>query len=384
MSISGSAQQKNNRWYAVLRIPDDTGKKRQKWIALDVPPTATKRQIDLAVEQLIASYGENTVYSRNILLADWAEQWLEHKALSGIAQTTIAGYRKNIEKHIDPYFRQRGTVLQKVKALDIQRFYDHLIREGKAPASVRRYHNVVRQMMDYAYKMGIITENPIDRVELPAPSKEKKASPYSLGEALTLLERFRGETIFPAVYLALRYGLRREEVLGLAWDKVDLERGIMYIERIVTRVDGLEIRSYPKNSSSFRCLEIGEDTREFLWELRKKQLIEQAALGEKYVEPPYDFICRLRGGKMMKPDYLSRNFNELLEKYSMRHIRFHDLRHTTGALLANSGTALQDISKLLGHADIGTTTDIYGHLSTEASARAARKMGELLTPAASI
>ena len=102
MSISGSAQQKNNRWYAVLRIPDDTGKKRQKWIALDVPPTATKRQIDLAVEQLIASYGENTVYSRNILLADWAEQWLEHKALSGIAQTTIAGYRKNIEKHIDP------------------------------------------------------------------------------------------------------------------------------------------------------------------------------------------------------------------------------------------------------------------------------------------
>ncbi len=48
--------------------------------------------------------------------------------------------------------------------------------------------------------------------------------------------------------------------------------------------------------------------------------------------------------------------------YGMRHIRFHDLRHTFASILINKDIPLFNVSKYLGHSDISTTANIYAHL----------------------
>ena len=67
-------------------------------------------------------------------------------------------------------------------------------------------------------------------------------------------------------------------------------------------------------------------------------------------------------GELMKPNYLSQAFPAFLEKHGLRHIRFHDLRHSCASLLYANGVALKDIQEWLGHSDIATTSNIYTHL----------------------
>ena len=75
-----------------------------------------------------------------------------------------------------------------------------------------------------------------------------------------------------------------------------------------------------------------------------------------------DYIFKSDSGQMYRPDFITRKFSRLLEKYDMPHIRFHDLRHSCASLLISRGYQLKDVQEWLGHADISTTANIYGHL----------------------
>lgn len=62
---------------------------------------------------------------------------------------------------------------------------------------------------------------------------------------------------------------------------------------------------------------------------------------------------------------------------NIRHIRLHDLRHTSATLLINQGVHAKIISSRLGHSNIGTTMDIYGHALQSADQQAAEKLDDL-------
>ena len=68
-------------------------------------------------------------------------------------------------------------------------------------------------------------------------------------------------------------------------------------------------------------------------------------------------------GTPYRPDYVTRAFGKVLEKKGLPHIRFHDIRHSTASILYDKGWDLKDIQEWLGHADIGTTGNIYTHIS---------------------
>ena len=67
-------------------------------------------------------------------------------------------------------------------------------------------------------------------------------------------------------------------------------------------------------------------------------------------------------GNLIKPNYVSSTFGKLLAKNNLRHIRFHDLRHTCASLLLANGVPMEQVKEWLGHSEISTTVDIYGHL----------------------
>lgn len=81
---------------------------------------------------------------------------------------------------------------------------------------------------------------------------------------------------------------------------------------------------------------------------------------------------------MFLPNYVTTHFSVLLLKNGLQKIHFHELRHTAGSLLLEKGLSAKQIQEYLGHENISTTMDIYGHLSLEGKMEAANMMGGLL------
>lgn len=75
-----------------------------------------------------------------------------------------------------------------------------------------------------------------------------------------------------------------------------------------------------------------------------------------------DYILKWDDGRPFAPDYVTHRFCELLEKYGLPHIRFHELRHSCASFLINYGFTLKDVQEWLGHSDIRMTANIYSHL----------------------
>jgi len=377
MSVTGSLQKKRNTWFAVLSLPDKTGKKKPKWIKLQLPPNAKKSEAKAEFQKVLESYRcGSVIYSHNISFSEWVNMWLEHKAAT-VQQTTIESYRTYAEKRIIPYFTASKAALQKLTGADIQLFYDHLTVEGLSPNTVRRYHAVIHGSLKWAYKLGYIRENPSDRAELPPPSSQPVGQALTLEETNDLLSKIQSERIYPAVFLCVYYGLRREEVLGLEWANVDMENRTIFICKTVTRNLTLVVKETTKNKSSRRLLHMTDEVYKILHQLQIQQALEKLAYGEDY--EINDFVMKRKDGSLIRPDYLSSRFPALLKKYGFRHIRLHDLRHTAATLMLENGAAPIDVKNTLGHSTLAITTDLYGqHANREASKRTSATMEAVL------
>lgn len=67
----------------------------------------------------------------------------------------------------------------------------------------------------------------------------------------------------------------------------------------------------------------------------------------------------------MDPDWYSREFRRICERYELPKIRLHDSRHTTLSLMEKAGVPISVISKWAGHHDAAFTYRTYVHASNE-------------------
>ena len=79
-------------------------------------------------------------------------------------------------------------------------------------------------------------------------------------------------------------------------------------------------------------------------------------------------------GNIFNPRNLSSNFSKLLELKGLRHIRFHDLRHSCASLLLANDVPMKQIQEWLGHSDFTTTANIYAHLDYKSKITSAQAM----------
>ena len=162
------------------------------------------------------------------------------------------------------------------------------------------------------------------------------------------------------ITIAVLYGLRRSEVLGLRWGAVDFERGSITICHSVTvaSIDGHRqriTRDKVKRKSSFRTLPLMPQVEALLRETAIQHYGTQ--------EPPAEnYVCLCENGCPLMPDGLSLGFQRILAKNQLRRIRFHDLRHSCANLLISARVPLIEVQQWLGHSTISTTTDLYAHL----------------------
>ena len=100
-----------------------------------------------------------------------------------------------------------------------------------------------------------------------------------------------------------------------------------------------------------------------LLNIKAEQQANRELCGKSYCESGYIFIWN--NGIAYRPDFITRAFSQHLEKCSLPHMRFHDLRHSCASILYDKGWGLKDIQLWMGHADIETTGNIYTHITKE-------------------
>jgi integrase len=191
------------------------------------------------------------------------------------------------------------------------------------------------------------------------------------------------ELYIPIVF-AVYCGMRRSEALGVSWKNVDFEKDIIHVCQKVIEVseDGKTkriISGEMKTESSRRSFYMVPELKEILLRHKAKQERYRKQFGRSYSKEYLDMVCVNPLGELTKPSYVTSHFPELLKKYGLRDIRFHDLRHTCASLLLSMDVNMKVIQKYLGHSNMSTTADIYSHLDVKATGEAGMKLGKLLS-----
>lgn len=304
-----------------------------------------------------------------LLFADYMEKYLPIVKKRGIEDTTFAAYEGHVRNPVAPYFREKGITLGKLKADDIQAFYN-LQLERVCANTVIHYHAIIRLALCYARKKGYIRENPIEEVEKPVKN-QFVGSFYNSAELNQIIELTKDTKLeFPVIFGGF-YGLRRSEIVGLRWSAFDFENNVFHINHTVTtpKVNGktiIEAKDRAKTKSSLRALPLDEAVKSRLLEHKKKQEAYRKKFKRSYSKQWLDYVMVDELGELILPNYITSAFSSLIKKHDLRKIRFHDLRHTCASLLLNkgkqNGITLKDIQVWLGHSDFSTTANIYSHL----------------------
>jgi integrase len=157
-------------------------------------------------------------------------------------------------------------------------------------------------------------------------------------------------------------GLRRGEITGLRWSDVDLVARKITVRRNRVTVDGRITEQSTKTKAGLRQVPLsGAAVASLLaWQLRQAQEAEAAADAWQNSDG-YLFTDEL--GQPLDPAYVTRLFRKLcLEGEPLPPLSFHGLRHCAASLMLASGADIAVVSKLMGHASITVTSDVYGHL----------------------
>lgn len=284
-------------------------------------------------------------------LSDWADQWLQlYKA--GKEDATYLTYERPIRLQIKPYFGD--TKLRDIYPASIQAFYNQL-PEGKSQSWYQKVYLTLSALLSSAVENDLIAKSPHRNIVVPTGQPTKNKRTYSQNERDKLFEAALTSERGMPIALLLELGLRREELLALQWEHIDLlHRTVKIQQAIKVTKNGGVIIGATKNKSSVRELPLSDDLSKYLTKYQRESgFVVHAPLGgvyapmnwmQRYYEPYMEQVCQGLKVPVLNP---------------------HELRHTCGTLLYNRTHDIYAVSKFLGHASTQITAQVYVHNNVE-------------------
>ena len=386
--MTGSIQVNKGKWYCVLNMKDEYGKRKLKWFSTGLPEKGNKRAAKEKLEQLIQKYGECNTLTRfaDMSFSNYCDYWLEHKKQS-LEITTYEGYEIRI-KHIQEYFEPKKTALSKVTSRDIKLLYEYLLREGNrskykkdkglSERTVKEISLLVKAVFRDPVVFGDIPNSPAENIEVPKKRRTnvKKGTFIDSNDLKYLKAAVKCHILAELILITLVYGLRRSEVLGLRWSAINFEKNTLEINHTVVKVKKQTAKDTAKTEASYRTYPLSEYTTELLLKVKERQDLYRKLLGKEYHES--DYVFTWQDGRCFSTDYITKTFKKIVKKEEnlSSELTFHDLRKSCVSMMVEDGYNVKEIQEWVGHTDVKTTLDIYAKVKETRKNYIAVNMGE--------
>ena len=316
----------------------------------------------------------------DLLFSEWLEIW--HKDyLPDIKRSTKANYRSVIDNHINPALG--SYPLSKLKAPVIQSFYNQLHKEkGLSPKYVKNIHGILHSALDKAVEVEYATKNYSSVCSIPKVL-EPEIKPLNKEDQEKLFAVLKGEEFEDLILVDLFTGLRCGELLGLTWDCIDFERGIIHVKKqlCMPRKKGGGGKCYwstLKNGKT-RIVLPAPFVMDVLRHHKSVQAQQKLAAGSLWDEGDFPGLVftHPNGYHYIQPT-IWKEFQKILKKAGLDHYRVHDLRHTFAVNSLKAGDDIKTLQENMGHFSAAFTLDKYGHVVDEMRKASSSRMQKLI------
>ena len=259
--------------------------------------------------------------------------------------STVQDYRIMLRRHFIPYFGR--SPISGITVARVSGYMTEKLGQDLSPKTVNNHLNFLHGVFAFAVKRDLAASNPVSGVDRPRPDGPNPDIRFlDRGELEALMQGARDERFGPtdrAVFLtAATAGLRQGELLALRWQDVDFKAGVIRVRRNFTRGQW----GTPKSRRASRAVPMGN---RLAHQLRGHSL-NSAFSGDSELVFPHPEL-----GTVLDASRLRLRFKTALACMGLPDLRFHDLRHTYGTLMAGVGTPLRMLQEWMGHRDYKTT-----------------------------
>lgn len=401
---------KDGRWRSDVTLGTDpiTGKRVRR-------PVYGKTQALCVAERrkLLREVEDGTItLGKAPTLAQWLEHWLEAIKKDKLAYSTYKGYRFSIDNHVAGT-KVAKTRLDKLTPEAIESLYKAVRDKGLKAATAMRVHAVLNSAIKAAFTRDKVATNPMDKVEPPTGSRDEEFEPELLdpdnakkliaaAEKLPLEEGVRW-------MIALTYGPRQSEVLGMGWDCVDFERGQIDLKRKLyskrwehgcadpskcsakngwgslcpKRHGGGRFFGVPKSRASSRSYPMPPQLQKKMKALHDRHLELNKAEGDRrkpYTDPngvTVDLVFCQLNGQPYHGSNDSRAWRKFMESAGVEPVRLHDARHTSATMMLELGTPPRTVMELMGWTQMSMLSR-YQHVLDSMKQDTAAQVGDAL------
>lgn len=370
---SGGAYQRSSDglWVASLDLGWDGGKRKRKYFYARTEADVLAKLALARADQLRGK----DINPDRISVADFLKQWLEDDVRPNVEPRTYESYESIVRLHLIPELGRHQLV--KLTPRHVQTLLRVKRDAGLSPRTVAYIRAVLRIALSRAERWELVPRNVADLVDTPK-QRRIEITPWTPEEAMRFLEVAHQDRLGALFTVALAIGLRKGEALGLRWDDVDLENRRLIIRHQLqrTKAHGLVLKA-PKTDRSRRSIALPDQVVTALRQHRIRQHQERLLAGARWVDSGLVFTTTI--GTPIEPTNVNKRFAALVSAAGVPRQRFHDQRHWCATLLLAQGLPPRLVMDLLGHTQISTTMDLYGHVLDEDRRRGADLMDALFT-----
>lgn len=302
-------------------------------------------------------------------------EWLEIYQKEHIKARTYSRYQGLITMHIVPTLGERN--ISELGRREIQEFLTQQKKDGNmrngeklSATSTNMMLSVLNLAFEYACDMEYIEENPCVRVRR-TKAETKKIEAFTIEEQRAIEKEIvsYNDRRLHGILLCLYTGLRIGELLGLTWNDVDLDRGVIKITKTVYREKDENgtwqvCVDTPKTKASDRVIPLPEYIVDMLrqdYETAKTLYVVENKKGERMPIRSYQYI-----------------FEKLTERAGVRKLNFHALRHTFATRAIECGIDIKTVADIMGHQNASITLNRYAHCMLDHKIEMMQKLQRVL------
>ena len=322
----------------------------------------------------------------DITFEQYIKTWLKTYKYPELKRSSFDRLEKTITKHIIPNL---GLLrVGKIHSDDIQLYFNKLSNQENmlGYSSIKKIYDALNACFKHAVIRGDLLSNPMLLVKIPSKFKEankKDIRVFTEKEVALIQEELNrkyndGKNVYlygEAYTIILNTGLRMGELLGLKWEDYDEENKQIHVRRNIQVIkkrdqngdleNGYElVEQSTKSYSGTRVIDLNSNANNAFQILKQKNQDKESV------------ICNSKG-KVVKPQQLERTFYRILEHIGIQQTGVHSLRHTFASTLFLHGIDIKTVSKILGHANVSVTYNIYIHIIEKQKVEAVKILDDI-------